>query len=92
MAPIAISPDEDVHKNGNDTSTKHRNARPLKKSGALDGAFKFEDVTPAIGRVYPTTNIVDDLLNSNDADALLRDLAITSKLKFPSIPSVATIS
>lgn len=51
---------------------------PLKKSGVLDSAFQFEEVTPAIGREYPTTNIVEDLLNSSNADELLRDLAITS--------------
>lgn len=52
---------------------------PLKKSGALDSAFQFDEVTPVIGREYPTTNIVEDLLNSSNADELLRDLAITSK-------------
>ena len=51
---------------------------PLKKSGALD-KFSFEETTPAIGREYPTTNIVDDLLNAENADELVRDLAITSK-------------
>jgi alpha-ketoglutarate-dependent taurine dioxygenase len=57
-----------------DLTTKSRNAAPLKKSGALDSAFGFEEVTPSIGREYPTANIVDDLLRSDD---LLRDLAIT---------------
>ena len=50
---------------------------PLKKSGALDHN-EFEDTTPIIGREYPKVNIVDDLLNANNADELLRDLAITS--------------
>ncbi|KAF2702763.1 taurine catabolism dioxygenase [Pleomassaria siparia CBS 279.74] len=49
---------------------------PLKKSGALD-KFEFEDSTPVIGREFLSVNIVDDLLNAKDADALLRDLAIT---------------
>ncbi|KAF2847459.1 taurine dioxygenase family protein [Plenodomus tracheiphilus IPT5] len=48
-----------------------------KKSGALDTKFKYEEATPVIGREYPSVNIVDDLLNAEDADALLRDLAIT---------------
>jgi hypothetical protein len=49
-------------------------------SGALDKGFEFDDVTPAIGREYPTLNIVNDLLNANNSDELLRDLAITSEL------------
>ncbi|KAK5050862.1 hypothetical protein LTR84_003421 [Exophiala bonariae] len=50
--------------------------KPLKQSGSLD-KFDSEDVTPVIGREFPTANIVDDLLNAADADTLLRDLAIT---------------
>lgn len=50
---------------------------PLKKSGALD-KFQHEDTTPTIGREFINVNIVDDLLNGSDADALLKDLAITS--------------
>jgi len=52
---------------------------PLKKSGALD-KYEHEDTTPTIGREFINVNIVDDLLNSSDADALLKDLAITSTL------------
>lgn len=33
-----------------------------------------------IGREYPTVNIVDDLLNAENSDELLRDLAITGEL------------
>lgn len=51
---------------------------PLKLSGALEKAVAFEDLTPTIGREFPTVNIVDDLLNADNADELLRDLAITS--------------
>lgn len=58
---------------------KHRNNEPLKKSGALDSAFSFDDLTPSIGREYPSANIVDDLLDAPDSDELLRDLAITSE-------------
>lgn len=53
---------------------------PQTKSGALDGKFKFEETTPVIGREYPSVNIVDDLLNASNADELIRDLAITSRL------------
>lgn len=57
--------------------------QPLKQSGSLD-KFDSEEVTPVIGREFPSTNIVDDLLNAPDADTLLRDLAITSKfILFP---------
>jgi hypothetical protein len=49
-----------------------------KKSGALDAAFAFDELTPAIGREYPSVDIVRDLLNSPNADELLRELAITS--------------
>ncbi|KIV86011.1 hypothetical protein PV11_01654 [Exophiala sideris] len=80
MAPSATLPvDSHSPPDGftDDATTKSRNNGPLKKSGVLDSAFEFEDVTPVIGREYPTTNIVDDLLESSNADELLRDLAIT---------------
>lgn len=66
----------------NGGSTKSQHSSPLRKTGALDSAFEFDEVTPAIGREYPTTNIVDDLLNASNADELVRDLAITSKPPF----------
>lgn len=50
---------------------------PLKLSGALE-KFAFEESTPVIGREI-NANIVDDLLNAENADELLRDLAITSE-------------
>jgi hypothetical protein len=53
---------------------------PLTKSGALDKQFKYEEATPVVGREYPEVNIVDDVLNAPNADELIRDLAITSKL------------
>jgi hypothetical protein len=51
---------------------------PLELSGALD-AFRFEETTPTIGREFLDVDIVKDVLESKDADALIRDLAITSK-------------
>jgi hypothetical protein len=51
---------------------------PLALSGALDH-FKHEETTPIIGREFLDVNIVDDLLNAENADERLRDLAITSK-------------
>ena len=52
--------------------------KPLKLSGALHH-FKFEESTPVIGREFLNVDIVDDLLNADNADERLRDLAITSK-------------
>lgn len=48
----------------------------LESTGSLD-KFDWDDLTPAIGREFAETNIVNDLLNAPDADQLLRDLAIT---------------
>lgn len=55
---------------------------PLKLSGALE-QFSYEDATPVIGREFHNVNIVDDLMNSPNADELLRDLAITSAVAPP---------
>jgi alpha-ketoglutarate-dependent taurine dioxygenase len=51
---------------------------PLALSSALD-QFKYEETTPIIGREFLDVNIVDDILNAENADERLRDLAITSK-------------
>lgn len=50
---------------------------PLSASGALD-KFKHDEVTPVIGREYPEVNVVDDILNAENSEELIRDLAITS--------------
>jgi hypothetical protein len=78
MAPSADIP-VDSHPPKDPNATKSRNAGPLKKSGALDAAFEFDDVTPTIGREYLTAQIVEDILNAPNSDDLLRDLAITSE-------------
>ncbi|KAF2120924.1 hypothetical protein BDV96DRAFT_683328 [Lophiotrema nucula] len=49
-------------------------SKPLQDSGSLN-QYEHFDVTPVIGREYPTLNVVD-LLNDENADTLLRDLAI----------------
>ncbi|KZZ95500.1 Taurine catabolism dioxygenase TauD/TfdA [Moelleriella libera RCEF 2490] len=49
--------------------------KPLQTTGALDRLEHF-DVTPAIGREYPHASIVD-ILNAENSDELLRELAIT---------------
>lgn len=73
MAPSAV--DIDVPNGKHSYRSGRTSTNPLRKTGALDTAHAFEEVTPVIGREYPKTNIVDDLLQS---DELLRDLAITS--------------
>ncbi len=78
MAPGLLSdlPSHSVPaENGNGHNTERE---PLKPSGALD-RFEHEDTTPVIGREYPHVNIVDDLLNADNADELVRDLAIDSR-------------
>jgi hypothetical protein len=50
---------------------------PLTLSGALDN-FKYEETTPVIGREFIGVDIVDDILNAENANERLRDLAITS--------------
>jgi hypothetical protein len=51
---------------------------PLELSGALD-SFHFEESTPTIGREYFNVDIVKDILEAENEDALVRDLAITSE-------------
>ncbi|KAI9047268.1 hypothetical protein LZ554_008719 [Drepanopeziza brunnea f. sp. 'monogermtubi'] len=77
MAPSADLPVDSHSPRDDSSSTKSRNEGPLKKTGALDAAFEFDDVTPTIGREYLTAQIVEDILNAANADELLRDLAIT---------------
>lgn len=85
MAPGIISDHSESVHNGIDKDTNVQNTlrEPLKLSGILDD-FGWEDTTPVIGREFPTLNIVDDILNAQNAEDLLRDLAITSKLAHPS--------
>lgn len=51
---------------------------PLDLSGALE-SFEFEESTPAIGREYVNIDVVKDILEADNADELIRDLAITGK-------------
>ncbi|ETN36520.1 uncharacterized protein HMPREF1541_08798 [Cyphellophora europaea CBS 101466] len=52
-----------------------QNKAPLNYSGSLD-KYEHFDVTPVIGREYPSVQL-KDLLEAPDSDKLLRDLAIT---------------
>lgn len=56
---------------------QHR--EPLSLSGALD-QFKHEETTPVIGREYVDVNLVNDIINAENSEELIRDLAITSRL------------
>lgn len=48
---------------------------PLRVSGLLDRLYEFDELTPALGRTYPTLQL-RDLLHHEKADELIRDLAI----------------
>lgn len=52
--------------------------KPLTATGALD-QFKHIDLTPVIGREYPTLNVVE-LMESPNADELIKELAYTSNV------------
>lgn len=74
MAPGAVSNTDSVSSLPGKTKSF---PKPLKSSGAL-AEFDWEDVTPVIGREFPSVNLVDDILHAANSDQLLRDLAIES--------------
>lgn len=47
---------------------------PLKYSGSLD-KFPYFEITPIVGREYPTVKVTD-ILNAPNAEELIRDFAI----------------
>ncbi|WFD32712.1 hypothetical protein MSPP1_003762 [Malassezia sp. CBS 17886] len=49
---------------------------PQTPSGLLDSLYKYDELTPAIGRVYPEVQL-RDLIHHERADEILRDVAIT---------------
>lgn len=51
--------------------------KPLSMTGILDN-YKYDDLTPVIGREYPTIQI-RDLLNAPNSEELLREMAIISE-------------
>lgn len=55
----------------------HGQTHPLKPTGALD-KFTHSEVTPVIGRLYPTIQL-SDLLKAENSDELIRELAIIGK-------------
>ena len=81
-AEQATPPAEGIEKNAVKETTKDF-PKPLQLSGALDAYAESFDVTPVIGREFPKVNLVE-VLNAPNSDELLRDLAITSAVTFPS--------
>lgn len=82
MAPSAISTQieetlEHVSLKGQSNNTEvNLINRPLALTGVLDQYESFE-LTPVIGKEFPTANLVD-WLHAPNADQLIRDLAVTS--------------
>ncbi|RKU40945.1 hypothetical protein DL546_001608 [Coniochaeta pulveracea] len=56
-------------------SHKHTNTTPLKRGSSIDH-LEYVDVTPIIGREYPTASL-KEMLQAPNAEEQLRDLAIT---------------
>jgi hypothetical protein len=75
------------HVASHEGNPKNAYSTPQEPSGSLEG-LSFEDVTPIIGREFPTVNVVDDILNAPNADERLRDLAITSMCLVPTLTSI----
>lgn len=67
---------KDQNGHSSDSTTSYATNGPMKATGVLDKYDSF-DLTPVIGREFPTANLVD-WLQSPDADELLRELAYTS--------------
>ena len=79
MAP-ALSETADISESHIETPKalpKGLKKEPLQPKGVLDG-FKWFDVTPVIGREYPTANL-KEWLQAPNSDELLRELAITGE-------------
>lgn len=84
MAPALV---ETTAQNGNGLAHGHSKVAnghnstkarvPLQPNGSLD-SYNFKDLTPGIGREFPTANLVD-MMSAPNADELLQELALTSK-------------
>lgn len=74
------TPQEAANSGASSAITHEREAlysrQPLNLSGAL-GSFQYEESTPEIGREYMDVDVVKDILEADNADELIRDLAIT---------------
>ncbi len=75
MAPSAVEQNGGNHingKNGHASDVK----LPMTSNGSLD-RYTYVDLTPCIGREFPTANLVD-MMNASNSDDLLAELALTS--------------
>jgi hypothetical protein len=82
MVPTAITPEATAAtltspKSGPASNTGSTYRKPLVSTGSLDSFTSFE-VTPTIGREYPTLQL-SDVMSSPNRDNLIRDLAIAGK-------------
>lgn len=68
-----------LHVSNGTTVNASASRAPLKLSGALD-KFKHFEVTPVIGREYVDVDLAE-WLRAPNSDELIRDLAITGKLR-----------
>ena len=73
MAPSAINqPENDrTNQNGHGKAAPKLRREPLKNSGSIEH-LEYVDVTPIIGREYPTAKI-KDILHAPNAEQQLRD-------------------
>ncbi|GAM36766.1 hypothetical protein TCE0_018f06118 [Talaromyces pinophilus] len=75
MAPAVTETESAIPIREHITSKKGLKQTPLKYSGALD-VYEHFDLTPTIGREFPTARITE-ILRAPNSDDLLRDLAYT---------------
>ncbi len=76
--PSATSSNPPPSIRGGHEKARPRATEPLAYSGSLD-SYEQHDTTPSIGREIPTLQM-NKILNSTDADTLIRDLAITGRV------------
>lgn len=79
MAPVAVAQNGDAHLNGHSKAQHGHKSDvklPMTSNGSLDD-YSYKDLTPCIGREFPTANLVD-MMNASNADELLAELAMTS--------------
>lgn len=87
MAPGILSERDTTAR---DSQSNHHASEPIGLGGHLE-RFEYEDVTPIIGREFPKLNLVNDLINVEDSDELLRELAVTgTRVTFLSLPHTPT--
>jgi hypothetical protein len=76
MAPVRRLQEKDVEVI-KPTATPKLQREPLQLKDVLN-EYEYFDVTPVIGREFPTVNL-KEWLRAPNSDELLRDLAITGK-------------